>query len=307
MRLRRALVVVTSVLALVFAGGGSAVASGQAPTSSTRDNALAAMRGEAYAHATYLAYGAVAGRSGQTRVARLFERVATVELDEHFTEEAALIGYGRSNAGNVQSAISGETYESTTMYPQFAATARVEGCTAAARLFAEIARDEAAHAANFRRALAVLRGAPGRIPAPPSVTAVPFRASTPACGRRTQDNLLAAMHGESFANANYTLYARWASRTGKPELARLFAGSAQVELREHFADESILAGLVRSTRASLRTAISGETYEGTTMYPRFAAQARAAGDRDAARVFREIGREEQTHAALFAAELRRIA
>lgn len=306
MRLRRALVVGASALVLVVTGGGSAMASGQAPAASTRDNALTAMRGEAYAHATYLAYGAVARSSGQAQAARLFERVAAVELDEHFTEEAALIRYGQNNLSNLQSAISGETYESSTMYPQFAATARAEGCVAAARLFTEIARDEAGHAASFRRALAVLRGSPGRMPAPPSVAAVPFRASTPACGRQTQNNLLAAMHGESFANANYTLYARWASRTGKPALARLFAGSAQVELREHFADESILAGLVRNTRTSLRTAVTGETYEGTVMYPRFAAQARAARDAGAARLFSEIGQEERAHATLFATQLRAI-
>ncbi len=38
-------------------------------------------------------------------------------------------------------------------------------------------------------------------------------ASTPACpGTKTQDNLIAAMHGEAFAYAKYTAYADQAAR-----------------------------------------------------------------------------------------------
>ena len=112
---------------------------------------------------------------------------------------------------------------------------------------------------------------------------------------------MTAMKGESFANASYTLYARHAAASGQRALARLFAGSAQVELREHFAAESRLAGLVRSSRANLHAAIAGETHEGTTMYPRFAAQARKAGDRAAAKVFSTAGHEELSHARQFKA------
>src|SRR5664280_2468408 len=58
-------------------------------------------------------------------------------------------------------------------------------------------------------------------------------------------------------------------------VAKLFRGTAQVELQEHFAAEAVLAGWVAGNAANLRDAIAGETYEHTTMYPGFATQATA--------------------------------
>lgn len=303
MRLKRHLLAATVATAAVALIGGAGAANA-AVASSTDAKALTAMHGEAYAHAKYIAYGAVAARRGNQKVAGLFHRTAAFELNHHFTEEAALIRYGASNMGNLRAAIAGETYESTTMYPGFAATARAEGCKRAAKLFTEIAQDEKHHAAAFRAALAVLTTGKGTVPRPPALAVVPFRATLPACHGQTLANLTTAMKGESFANASYTLYARHAAASGHGALARLFAGSAHVELREHFAAESRLAGLVRSNRANLHAAIAGETYEGRTMYPRFAAQARKAGHRAAAKVFNTAGHEELRHARQFKAALR---
>ena len=301
MRLKRRLLAATVTTGAVALIGGAGAASAVAP--STDANALTAMHGEAYAHAKYIAYGAVAAQRGNQKVAGLFNRTAAFELNHHFTEEAALIRYGASNMRNLRAAVAGETFESTTMYPGFAATARAEGCKPAAKLFTEIAQDEKHHAAAFKAALDVLTTGKGTVPPPPALSAVPFRATLPACHGRTLANLTTAMKGESFANASYTLYARHAAASGHGALARLFAGSAQVELREHFAAESRLAGLVRRIRANLHAAIAGETFEGTRMYPRFAAQARKAGDRAAAKVFSTAGHEELSHARQFKAAL----
>ena len=53
-------------------------------------------------------------------------------------------------------------------------------------------------------------------------------------------------------------------------------------------------------------AITGETYEAKTMYPGFAHQAAKAGDRHAALLFSEIGRDERAHAHAFTAALHRL-
>lgn len=124
-------------------------------------------------------------------------------------------------------------------------------------------------------------------------------AGTPSVSEATLANLLTAMHGEAFAYAKYTLYAEHAQATHQPELAALFNRTAQVELTEHFAEEATLAGLVRDTRTNLATSISGETYEATVMYPTYAAQAAAVGDKTAARVLRHNGRDEAQHARAF--------
>jgi len=82
-------------------------------------------------------------------------------------------------------------------------------------------------------------------------------------------------------------------------VAKLFRGTAQVELQEHFAAEAVLAGLVASNAANLQDAIDGETYEHTTMYPGFAAQATKDGCPDAATLFTEIAADEGVHAAAY--------
>ncbi|WP_078862767.1 ferritin family protein [Streptomyces sp. NRRL F-5123] len=60
-----------------------------------------------------------------------------------------------------------------------------------------------------------------------------------------------------------------------------------------------MAGVVRSDADNLRAAIAGETHEATVMYPTFAARADAAGDHQAARVFRRNAEDEAAHARTF--------
>jgi len=301
------------VIAVIAAPTASASAASRAHTSagsdvaaSTKANALTAMHGEAFAYAKYGAYAGQAARTGKTTVAKLFTRTARVELGDHYASEAKVAGLVGSNRANLRDAITGETYETTTMYPGFAAQAKTDGCTAAADLFTEIAKDEAGHAAAYTTALGSLSDTSVTVPAPQVVVPVTITRSTPACSGQTLTNLLYAMHGEAFAHAKYNLYADHAAQTGHPSIAKLFRGTAQVELREHFAGEAVLAGLVGSNRANLTDAITGETYEAKTMYPGFAHQAAKAGDRHAARLFREIGRDERAHAHAFTAARHRL-
>lgn len=123
---------------------------------------------------------------------------------------------------------------------------------------------------------------------------------------QTEKNLLAAMHGEAFAYAKYLRYADVARQAGAPELAELFEKTAQVELHEHFREESELVGVFRTNLENLGDAIAGEAYEVDTMYREFAEQAQAAGDLAAAARFIEIRADEMAHRAAFQAALHNL-
>src|SRR5450830_75642 len=281
-------------------------ASTPACTGQTQVNLLDAMHGEAFAYAKYTAYALQAARTHQTALAKLFSGTAQVELQEHFAAEAVLAGLVASNAANLQDSITGETWEHTTMYPGFATQATADNCPAAAALFTEIAVDEGGHAAAYTLALQALTDSAVRVPKPQTVDPVVITASDPACTGQTQVNLEAAMHGEAFAYAKYTAYALQAARTGQTALAKLFSGTAQVELQEHFAGEAVLAGLVGTNAANLQDSITGETWEHTTMYPGFATQATKDKCSVAEALFTEIAVDEGGHAAAYTVALQSL-
>src|SRR5665811_404379 len=89
-------------------------------------------------------------------------------------------------------------------------------------------------------------------------------------------------------------------------VAKLFSGTAQVELREHFAGEAVLAGLVGTNAANLQDSITGETWEHTTMYPGFATQATTENCPAAAALFTEIAADEGGHAAAYTLALQAL-
>ena len=112
---------------------------------------------------------------------------------------------------------------------------------------------------------------------------------------QTHENVLAALHGEAFAHARYTLFANAARESGDDRLAAMFEGLASVELLEHFAELAELVGLVGSDVDNIRVAIEDENSEVEEIYPRFARLARAAGDVAAAERFAEIAEDEREH------------
>lgn len=116
---------------------------------------------------------------------------------------------------------------------------------------------------------------------------------------RTRANLDTALRGEALAHAKYMLFATRARQTGNLALARLFEGTARVELHEHFASEAGLAGPVRTAKTNLNKALTGEHNEATTLYPRFAKRAAAVGDEVVAGFFRDTAAAEAKHATAF--------
>lgn len=120
----------------------------------TINNLSTAMHGEAFAYAKYMLYAERARQSGNTELAQLFENTAREERFEHFAEEAELAGLVGNDADNLRDAIEGESYETETMYRDFAEQALAAGDKAAADRFAEIGRDEMKHRDAFKAALA---------------------------------------------------------------------------------------------------------------------------------------------------------
>ena len=100
-----------------------------------------------------MASGLWAHATGEWRLARLWQSTADVELLEHFAETAKFAGLVRDSATNLRDAINGEISEATDVYIRSARQAWAAGDRAAARLFAELAGDEAGHAARFVYAL----------------------------------------------------------------------------------------------------------------------------------------------------------
>lgn len=122
----------------------------------TKENLSASMHGEAFAYAKYLLFAENARKNGNTEIADLFEKTAAVEHLEHMREQANLAGIIHSDIENLKDAIKGENHETESMYPGFAHQAQVAGDHAAAKLFSEIASDEAKHRDAFRHALSRL-------------------------------------------------------------------------------------------------------------------------------------------------------
>ncbi|MFF4583753.1 ferritin family protein [Streptomyces sp. NPDC001373] len=142
----------------------------------------------------------------------------------------------------------------------------------------------------------------GTIPAPPKADVVPVPAGRPKVkAARTKANLDTTLHREALAHAKYMPFAAHARRSGNTALARLWEGTVKVELHEHLAGEAVLAGLVRTTRTNLRTAITGEHNEATTVYPGFVKR-----DTAAARYWRNTAADEVRHAVAFRKALNQL-
>jgi hypothetical protein len=84
------------------------------------------------------------------------------------------------------------------------------------------------------------------------------------------------LSAQTRANLKYLRYADQAEAAGKPELARLFRESANIEANEHFDCEAQALKLGGLNSANLEDAMADEHYENVTMYIDFAEQAEAA-------------------------------
>ena len=126
-------------------------------------------------------------------------------------------------------------------------------------------------------------------------------------GTKTHDNLKTAFAGESQANRRYLYFARRADIEGYPDVGGLFRDTSEAETGHAFGHMDFLKEVgdpvtgvpIGDTEKNLKSAVEGETYEYTQMYPGFARLAREEGFDEIAEWFETLARAEKSHAGRF--------
>ena len=133
--------------------------------SKTEQNLKDAFAGESQANRRYLYFAAKADVEGYNDVSTVFRSTAEgetghahghLEYLEQVGDPATGVPIGNTDA-NLKSAIEGETYEYTQMYPGMAKTARDEGFAELAEWFETLAKAERSHANRFQKGLDSLK------------------------------------------------------------------------------------------------------------------------------------------------------
>lgn len=126
--------------------------------SRTEANLMAAFAGESQARNKYTYYASKAKKEGYQQIAAIFEETANNE------KEHAKIWFKELHGGaiadtmtNLADAASGEKYEWTEMYKEFAEVAKEEGFDRLATLFAMVADIEKEHEERYNTLLASLK------------------------------------------------------------------------------------------------------------------------------------------------------
>src|SRR5918996_3036755 len=134
-------------------------------------------------------------------------------------------------------------------------------------------------------------------------------------GTKSLDNLKDAFAGESQANRRYLYFARVADIEGFPDIAGLFKDTADAETGHAFGHLDFLKEIgdpatgvpFGTTEKNLKSAIEGETYEYTEMYPGMAKTARQEGFQELAEWFETLAKAEKSLAGRFTKGLTQIA
>ncbi|TRO47291.1 rubrerythrin family protein [Candidatus Bathyarchaeota archaeon] len=113
--------------------------------SETTKNLKQAFAGESQANRRYLAFARKAEDEGYLQIAKFFKAAAEAET-VHALNHLRIIGEVNSTTDNVKAAISGETHEFKTMYPEFIDLANKEGNKQAVWSFSVANKVEKIHA-----------------------------------------------------------------------------------------------------------------------------------------------------------------
>lgn len=123
----------------------------------------------------------------------------------------------------------------------------------------------------------------------------------------TEKNIVRAIAGESMVRNKYTFFASKARKEGFEQIAAIFEETADNEKEHAKREMKLLKGVtesslekydfpvVKETLENLKTAAAGENWEYTTMYPGFRKIAEKEDQKEAAKVFKEIGEVEEKH------------
>jgi rubrerythrin len=124
--------------------------------SRTNENLKSAFAGESQANRRYLAYAKKAEEEGLQQIAKLFRAAAEAET-VHALNHLRIIGEVKSTIENLETAVSGETFEFQKMYPGYLAEAKTEANKQAFWSFDVANKVEKIHANLFSKALETLK------------------------------------------------------------------------------------------------------------------------------------------------------
>jgi rubrerythrin len=128
---------------------------------------------------------------------------------------------------------------------------------------------------------------------------------------KTIENLKAGIKGETTASTKYAAFAQKAREEGNDTIAKLFDAASKAESIHAANHLKVLVGLgekmeefkpefeVKTTAENLQAAIDGETYEATSMYPKFLADAETEKVPDATKSFMWAFDTEKKHAQFY--------
>lgn len=133
-------------------------------------------------------------------------------------------------------------------------------------------------------------------------------------GTKTHQNLKEAFGGESMANRRYLYFAKIADIEGYPDIAGLFRDTAEGETGHAHGHLEYLKQVgdpatdlpIGDTINNLKSAVAGETYEHTDMYPGMAKTAREEGFPEIADWFETLAKAEKSHAGRFELALKNL-
>lgn len=126
-------------------------------------------------------------------------------------------------------------------------------------------------------------------------------------GSKTEENLKEAFAGESQANRRYLYFASKADVEGYNDVSAVFRSTAEGETGHAHGHLEFLEAVgdpvtdkpIGSTAQNLESAIAGETYEYTDMYPGMAKVARDEGFEEIADWMETLAKAERSHANRF--------
>lgn len=114
-------------------------------------------------------------------------------------------------------------------------------------------------------------------------------------GPNTKKNLEEAFAGESMARNKYDYFASAFRKAGYVQIANIFEETAKNE-KEHAKLWAKELGLIhKDLKDNLKSAMEGENYEHSSMYPRMEQEALLEGHEDIAKLFHEVAEVEEKH------------
>lgn len=124
--------------------------------------------------------------------------------------------------------------------------------------------------------------------------------------KTTEDNVKAALAGESQAHVKYAAFAWKAEAEKLPNIARTFKANSYAE-QVHASNYVKILGALGPTKDNLAAAEGGESHEIAEMYPAFIAAAEKEGEKGAGTYFRYALAAEKVHAGMYRAAREAVA